>query len=412
MRMRAIHTAPRRLQATPWLVILAIALIAAGDSHASEAQEGLPVEVSEVTVKPAVSPTPGARVVLNVEDLVAAGVRYRWVQSEGPPVAIEDATRRSIEVTIPGGAPRLGFLLVATGRDRVRIVRVTIPIQTTVPGVLAVAGGGRIERRSRHRDVRGSRRRRRRSARRDRASRHSERVGQPSRARTGLPLGPAQRTADRRGATRACVLFVRSQRRRSLSVRIAGCCGRCHFRARRGYGPGRRCVVRFGTQDRSAPRSQAEWTTAPRPRRGCRRVSRSGAGAGNGAATPGRRETGRRAGGRRVRVGRRSGRSLYVLRRAARRGETPPGRGDSGGAPPAAGVGPERLPTTHLDDHQPACGFGRGLAVAAESRKTPHAGAAARCAKSFHDAGAHVPRALGHRAVRTLVAATWEKMKG
>jgi len=144
MRMRAIHTAPRRPPAIPWLVILAIALIAAGDSRASETQEGLglPVEVSEVTVKPKVSPVPGARVVLNVEDLVAAGVRYRWVQSEGPPVAIEDATRRSIEVTIPGGAPRLGFLLVATGHDRVRIVRVAIPIQTPEPGVFADAGGG------------------------------------------------------------------------------------------------------------------------------------------------------------------------------------------------------------------------------------------------------------------------------
>ena len=108
--------------------------------------EGLPVEVSEVTVKPKVSPVPGARVVLNVEDLVAAGVRYRWVQSEGPPVAIEDATRRSIEVTIPGGALRLGFLLVATGRDRVRIVRVTIPIQSPSPTFQRMPAAGKARR--------------------------------------------------------------------------------------------------------------------------------------------------------------------------------------------------------------------------------------------------------------------------
>ena len=142
----AIHTAPPPLRAIRWLVILAIVLIAAGDSRGSEAPEGLPVEVSEVTVKPKVSPVPAARVVLNVEDLVAAEVRYRWVQSEGPPVAIEDATRRWIEVTIPGGAPRLGFLLVATGHDRVRIVGVTIPIQTPSPACSRMRAVGRRQR--------------------------------------------------------------------------------------------------------------------------------------------------------------------------------------------------------------------------------------------------------------------------
>ena len=161
MRMRATHTTPRRLQAAPGRVILVIALVAGSNSAVSRTAlkpsslpgsvtgaeqsgrpgfsptlarplDGVPLEASEVTVNPSVPPVPGARVVLNVQDLAAAGVRYRWVQSEGPPVAIEDPDRPSIEVTIPGGAPSIGFLLVATSRDRVRIKRVTVPIPAPV----------------------------------------------------------------------------------------------------------------------------------------------------------------------------------------------------------------------------------------------------------------------------------------
>src|SRR3954452_13376004 len=120
---RAIHTTQRCPQRAPWRVILAAALLAGGGSHAcGQDTEPGRVEVSEVTVKPAETPVPGARVLLNLQDAAAAGVRYRWVQSEGPPVAIADPTRPSIEVVIPHGAERIGFLLVATSRDRVRIV--------------------------------------------------------------------------------------------------------------------------------------------------------------------------------------------------------------------------------------------------------------------------------------------------
>jgi len=102
-------------------------------------QDTLPVEVSEVTVKPGERAVPGTRVVLNVQDVVAAGVRYRWIQSEGPPVAIEDPARPSIEVIVPGGAQRLGFFLLATSRDRVRVVRVTVPIETAAMTTTAQA---------------------------------------------------------------------------------------------------------------------------------------------------------------------------------------------------------------------------------------------------------------------------------
>ena len=158
MPMRATHTTPRRLQAPSRRVILAVALVVGSNSATSgqgskpsslpgpvtvaersggpgasptiaASLEGLPIVVSEVTVKPRVPPSPAARVLLRVQELATAGVRYRWIQSEGPPVAIEDAARSSIEVTIPAGAPRIGFHLVATGRDRVRIIRVTVPIE-------------------------------------------------------------------------------------------------------------------------------------------------------------------------------------------------------------------------------------------------------------------------------------------
>jgi hypothetical protein len=56
-------------------------------------------------------------------------VQFRWVQIEGPPVEFGDPSRPTIEIIIPNGADKLGFMLVATSAEVVRVIRVNVPLQ-------------------------------------------------------------------------------------------------------------------------------------------------------------------------------------------------------------------------------------------------------------------------------------------
>jgi hypothetical protein len=76
------------------------------------------------------SPTaPGAKLTLEVVRGSTERTRFQWVQIEGPPVEIRDPSRPSIEISIPSGGERLGFLLIAARTDVVRVVRVTVPLE-------------------------------------------------------------------------------------------------------------------------------------------------------------------------------------------------------------------------------------------------------------------------------------------
>ena len=50
------------------------------------------------------TPVPGSRITLRVEGEPDPRTTYRWVQIEGPPVAISDPTRSAIEFSVPQGA--------------------------------------------------------------------------------------------------------------------------------------------------------------------------------------------------------------------------------------------------------------------------------------------------------------------
>ena len=87
------------------------------------------IEVSTSEVRTDSPAVPGAKLALEAGRGAAEGTRFLWVQIEGPPLEIGDPARPSIEVTIPAGAERLGFVLVAARPDVVRVVRVIVPLQ-------------------------------------------------------------------------------------------------------------------------------------------------------------------------------------------------------------------------------------------------------------------------------------------
>jgi hypothetical protein len=88
------------------------------------------VEFASVEIRTELPAVPGARLALDVDRGAIEGTTFRWVQSEGPAVAIEDPTRPSIQITIPPGTDRLGFILVAARPERVKVVRVSVPVQS------------------------------------------------------------------------------------------------------------------------------------------------------------------------------------------------------------------------------------------------------------------------------------------
>lgn len=72
---------------------------------------------------------PGLRVTLHGEDTKGADLRFRWVQTRGPAVQMDDPTAPLTRFTVPTGIGPLGFLLVAAGPDGSDTAELTIPIE-------------------------------------------------------------------------------------------------------------------------------------------------------------------------------------------------------------------------------------------------------------------------------------------
>lgn len=94
----------------------------------TKVKSGPEIEVSTTEIQTESPPVPGARMVLEAGRGAPTGTRFRWVQTEGPPVTISDPLKPSIEITIPAGAEKLAFLLVSSNSEGVRIVRVLVPL--------------------------------------------------------------------------------------------------------------------------------------------------------------------------------------------------------------------------------------------------------------------------------------------
>jgi hypothetical protein len=97
---------------------------------AGSTESNLPaIEVDTTEVRTEEPAVPGAKMILTVESGAGEGARYRWVQIAGPLVAIDDPSKPSIQVVLPGGIEKLEFLVIAARREAVRVVRVIVPLQ-------------------------------------------------------------------------------------------------------------------------------------------------------------------------------------------------------------------------------------------------------------------------------------------
>ena len=87
------------------------------------------IEVDSTEVRTEPPAVPGARMMLSMGQGAEQETRYRWVQTGGPRVAIDDPEKPSIQIDIPGGTEKLEFLVIAARPDVVRVVRVNVPLQ-------------------------------------------------------------------------------------------------------------------------------------------------------------------------------------------------------------------------------------------------------------------------------------------
>ena len=72
---------------------------------------------------------PGLRMTLHGEDTKGADLRFRWVQTRGPAVQMDDPTAPSTRFTVPTGIGPLGFLLVVAGANGSDTTELTVPIE-------------------------------------------------------------------------------------------------------------------------------------------------------------------------------------------------------------------------------------------------------------------------------------------
>lgn len=78
--------------------------------------------------------SPGLRLSLRGDRSTGAGLRYRWVQVRGEPVALDDPAAPVARFTVPAGAGTLAFLLVVSGPGGMDVAPVVIAVEGAAPG--------------------------------------------------------------------------------------------------------------------------------------------------------------------------------------------------------------------------------------------------------------------------------------
>jgi hypothetical protein len=120
-------------------------LVGMGGGRDSRGDEGVPPSAPDLTaVSPPGSdaasttagvlryvgtPTPGARLAIELEGSVDPDAAYEWAQFSGPTVPLDDQAGPKIHVTVPPDARSLGFLLTIKDTQGERTSRVVIPIE-------------------------------------------------------------------------------------------------------------------------------------------------------------------------------------------------------------------------------------------------------------------------------------------
>ena len=75
------------------------------------------------------TPSPGLQVTLNGSASTGGRIWYRWLQTQGPKVSIEDAIRPEARFTVPADTSSLGFVLVVGNASGVDAKPLTIEVE-------------------------------------------------------------------------------------------------------------------------------------------------------------------------------------------------------------------------------------------------------------------------------------------
>jgi len=76
----------------------------------------------------------GATVMLSGGGSTGSGLRFRWVQTSGPSVVLDDPQGQTASFTVPEQAEAIGFLLVAANGVGLDSASVTVPVQGPASG--------------------------------------------------------------------------------------------------------------------------------------------------------------------------------------------------------------------------------------------------------------------------------------
>lgn len=72
---------------------------------------------------------PGVQIALKGDGSSGSGLRYRWVQTQGPPATLSDPTQATARVTVPEASGTLGFLLVVSNEAGMDSVALKVPVE-------------------------------------------------------------------------------------------------------------------------------------------------------------------------------------------------------------------------------------------------------------------------------------------
>ncbi|MDG3007788.1 hypothetical protein [Paludisphaera mucosa] len=128
------------------LLLLGMGAAAAGDDRPA-ATPVAPAPAPAGVLRYRGTPVPGARVAVELEGAPDPEAHYRWIQFEGPSIALDDQAGSKIQFTVPPGARSLGFLLLfrdAAGVERT--ARVVVPIGEAETPEVAAAPASRAAR--------------------------------------------------------------------------------------------------------------------------------------------------------------------------------------------------------------------------------------------------------------------------
>lgn len=117
------------LPAPPDLPPLAPLPLVGPPGASAEPREFPPEARPRAVVRVEGTPAPGLQITLDAEGSEGEGLNYRWIQTDGPPVTLDDPQSRRARLTVPEGAGEIGFVLVVGNSAGIDSAAVSVPVE-------------------------------------------------------------------------------------------------------------------------------------------------------------------------------------------------------------------------------------------------------------------------------------------